>query len=762
MRGSRRSVFWAGTFVLAALCLCLCFVLSSCSPATTGTSYVQSLVTVYPSAAGTQYHSPGTKRAVIAKSDYLIFEIDEATGCPIIKDNSTGRQFQALPDDGNEYASVLEVTLLTGSGTYILNSSDNSAAFGGVKITPRSNGCSVTYILADTKATADKLPEELAEGDIRASLTLDYTLAGQTLRVSSDVSAAKTAPGARITSVSLLPYFGSSLRPADGDYILLPDNSGAILRSNTDLTEDELLFDVYGADPFVPLQGGARAYLPCFGVRSGASAFTAVITEGDALAHIHANAATGSIPARAYASFDVIRTAADDAKGRLYTGSAYSGVIGMSFKFLSKESANYSGMALASREELIHMGYLPPELSSASGAIDMAVTTVGSYKGETFCSAENAQDLVSSLLGRGISRVSLYYRGALSGGLAQKELYSSGFRLSLGGAGKLKDLHELMRSRSCPLYIGAEAVLAANGVSDAGAVCDIFGDRAYGAILDPLSNFPAGGARLSVRVGAAAAAQNAQISPSLYPGTGTIRAELASITAVNEAFDSVTNEKYFRNSDGLMFSDLGRILSSDGNTDRQTAAALTGELLTRFAETGTYTLTGANAYALAHASAVTGLGFDTQYTESAAYEPVPFAEIILHGRIAYSGTPVDAAAPLYRFDMLQAIEYGAVPSFMWVWSDKSAYSYTYYQQSDLMPVIAEYYSTANEILSDLAGREIVRHERVVNSSDGGTLTGVYKTTYSGGVSVYVNYNATPVTTADNVVVGAYDSVRIDR
>ncbi|MCR5781875.1 MAG: hypothetical protein K6G90_03965 [Clostridia bacterium] len=762
MRDSKRCGFPARTFVLAALCLCLCFALSSCSPAASGTSYVQTPVTVLPSAARTEHHSPGTKRAVIAQSDYLSFEIDETTGCPIIKDDSTGRQFRALPVDENEYAAVLEISLLTENGLYILNSSDNSAVFGGVKITPAANGCSVTYTLSDSKSTADKLPEELAEGDIRATLTLDYSLAGQTLRVSSDISAAKTAPGARIISVTLLPYFGSSLRPADGDYILLPDNSGAILRSNTDLTEDELLFDVYGADPFVPVQGGARAYLPCFGVKSGTSAFAAVITEGDALSHIHANAATGSSPARAYASFDIIRTAADDAKGRLYTGSAYDGRIGMAFKFLSEDNANYSGMAIASREELIHMGYLPADLSSASGAIDMTVTTVGSYDGETFCSAENTQNLVSSLLGRGISRVSLYYRGALTGGLSQNELYSAGFRLSLGGSGKLKDLHEFMRSRSCPLYLGAEAILAVKGIRDSRAVYDIFGNRAYGAILDPLSGYPSGGARLSVRVGAAAAAQESQISPSLYPGTGTIRAGLASVSAVNEIFDSVTNEKYFKNSDGLLFSDLGRILSSYGDTDRQTAAAITGEMLTRFAETGTYSLTGANAYALAHAAAVTGLGFDTQYTESAAYEPVPFAEIILHGRIAYSGNPVDAAAPLYRFDMLQAIEYGALPSFMWVWSDKSAYSYTYYQQSDLMPVIAEYYSTANEILSDLAGRGIIRHERVLNSSDGGALTGVYKTSYSGGACVYVNYNPTPVTTADNVVVGAYDCVRIDR
>ncbi len=762
MRSGRRSGFPAGTCVLAALCAVMLLALPSCSRAARGSGHIQSPVTVYPSSAGAELHSPGTKRAVIAKSDYVSFEIDGATGCPIIKDSSSGRQFQALPDDANEYAAVLEVTVLTENGAYILNSSDNASAFGGVTITPAGNGCSVAYVLSDSKATADKLPEELEQGDVRASLTLDYTLTGQGLRVSCDLGNAKTAPGARIASVSLLPYFGSSARPADGDYILLPDNSGAILRSNTDLTEDELVFDVYGADPFVPVQGGARAYLPCFGIKSGPSALLAIITDGDALAHIHANAASAASPARAFASFDVIETAADEAKGRLYTGAAYTGTIGVTYKFLSGDNANYSGMAVSAREELIHMGYLPAELTAESGAIPMTVTTVGSYGGETFCSAENAENLVSSLLGRGISRVSLYYRGALSGGLAQNDLRSAGFRLSLGGARKLRELHELMRSRSCPLYVGAEALLAAKGISDNEAVYDIFGDRAYDAILDPLSAYPSGGARLSARIGSAAASQQSQISPSLYPGTGTIRAGLSQISALGEILGSLSGEKYFRYSDGIAFSDIGRVLSSESGTDRQTAAAAAGAALARFAETGNYTVTGANAYALRRASGVAGLGFDTQYTENTAYEPVPFAEIILHGRIPYSGSPVDAASPVYRFDMLQATEYGAMPSFMWVFNDKSAYSYAYYQQSDLMSVIAEYYSTANEILSDLAGREIVRHERVLYNSEGGAMTGVYRTTYSGGVSVYVNYNPTPVTTADNVVVGAYDAVRIDR
>ena len=746
----------------AALLCCCAILLAACSPAAPRVSYTEARVVSAPVSAGSAFHSPGSSRASIAESDYLKLAVDELTGSPIITDKSTGKVWAALPEAANDAACALRVTLLTRSGVYELNSSDNSAAFGSVSITPGGTGCSVSYTLADKRETAGKLPEEVTRDDVYASVTVKYELSGQTLRASVDMSSVRTAPDSSVTSVSLLPWLGADLRPADGDYILLPDNSGAILHSNTDVTDSELVFDVYGPDPYVPGSAAATAYLPCFGVKSGDSAFCAVITGGEALAHIRADAASAGSPAGAYASFDIVRTAADEASGRLYTGAAYAGEISVAYKFLSGDSADYSGMARAAREELVHMGYIPELTSAAGGPLPVSVTTVGSYGGDNFASAQNAQSLVSSLLGRGIGSVSLYYDGALSGGITQKRPGASGFKLSLGGRRGLSDLYAFMQTRACQLYIGADMFLAASGLNDSRALYDIFGNRARGVLTDPLSAYNAGASRLSVRIGSALAAQTSGNNASMYLGSGGIYADAMRLSAVQSDFPAVLSKSFFSHSDGLEILDAGRMLASDGETDRQTCAASVRSLLLTAAERGAYALAGANAYALSGASAVSWLSFDTQYTESSAYEPVPFAQIVLHGRVGYSGRPVDAALPQYRYDMLRSIEYGASPAFLWVFNDASVFSYTYYQQSEMMPVITDFCARADELLGDLAGREILSHRKIVRNADGAALTGVYRTTYSGGSDIYVNYNDVPVTTAGNIVIGAADCVRIDR
>ena len=154
--------------------------------------------------------------------------------------------------------------------------------------------------------------------------------------------------------------------------------------------------------------------------------------------------------------------------------------------------------------------------------------------------------------------------------------------------------------------------------------------------------------------------------------------------------------------------------------------------------------------------------FDSHYNESAAYEPVPFAQAVLHGSILYSGKPIDAGDPLYRYDMLQCIEYGAIPSFEWIYSTSNIFCYDGYLLSERITEITEFYKKADDALQDVSSSVITDHRKITSNADGKAISGVYCTTYSDGSQIFVNYTGSAVVTPDNIVIGAYDFIKIKR
>jgi hypothetical protein len=268
---------------------------------------------------------------------------------------------------------------------------------------------------------------------------------------------------------------------------------------------------------------------------------------------------------------------------------------------------------------------------------------------------------------------------------------------------------------------------------------------------------------LSVRIGSAASELGKQkANPTIYAPESSFRMNLLSLPSVSDKFTSFLEDDIMKSVDGVSINDAGRVLYSDSRIDRETAKNFISAQTRAVSGYGSLTIEGGNIYTLYNASLVSGMNFDTFYIESAAYEPVPFVQSILHGYVFYTGTPIDAGDPLYRYDMLRFIEFGALPSYEWIYSNSNIFCYSGYLLAERVTEIVKFYKDAVEILGDVADETIISHEKITKDADGNAVTGVYCTTYSDGTEVYVNYTGTIVTTSGNVAVGPYDYVAVKR
>mgnify|MGYP000143417005 CR=1 FL=1 len=84
--------------------------------------------------------------------------------------------------------------------------------------------------------------------------------------------------------MELLNYFGAYNDTQEDDYLLVPDGSGAIIRTSIyDESFESLSFAVYGSDPSLCGSDEATpAIIPAFGIKHGGSAFVSLIQKGDA------------------------------------------------------------------------------------------------------------------------------------------------------------------------------------------------------------------------------------------------------------------------------------------------------------------------------------------------------------------------------------------------------------------------------------------------------------------------------------------------
>lgn len=710
------------------------------------------------------YHTPSTETETVSENDYTRLLFDKKTFTVSVEDIEENHSWTTLPKTDCHSAYAFGLTLYTQNGIYELNTQDSSVAFGTASYEIEDGILTVSYILSDKETTAEKSYEDITSDDVYVSFCAVYSMTEQTMNLKIDLSQAKCTPNAFIGDFTVLPCFGSSFYDGADDYFLIPDGSGAVMHLGTDdAPTDKISVKVYGSDPFTGTTDEcAAATVPVFGIKRADSAFAAVITDGDALAIINANRKTDKSPSAVGAIFSVTPVIADNNGSYARKGATYNGEIAVSYKFLSGNSADYISMAAAAREEFIAQSVLSSVKNTNDSDIPFQLTVVGADDTGILTTTQQTLDILGILKGKGINNISINYKGLLSGGLAQKNLYTSEINKKLGGSDGLETLYEYTKKQGCELLIGTNIFSASNNLLINGSE-NVSGINSFYTLTNDMSYDENTNNSLVSRIGAQAVEIGKEkANPSIYSQTAGFKMNILSLNALPDKFSSFLEDDLLSYTDGISVQDAGYVLYSDTDTDRETAKDIISAQTRAVSNYCKLTVEGGNIYTVYNAQLVSGMDFDTFYTESSNYEPVPFVQAILHGYTYYTGKPIDAGDPLYRYDMLRFIEYGALPGYEWIYSNSNIYCYTGYLLAERVSEIVEFYNDACEILGPLADETIVSHRKISKDADGNAVTGVYCTTYSDGTEVYVNYTGSIVSTSDNIAVGPYDYVAVKR
>lgn len=743
---------------------CLLLIISlfftSCSSSEKRYSYSEPLISEN---SGNEYHSLSASSEKLLQNDFLSLLFDKKNLALTVADASSSHKWTSLPEKSNSDAYSFALTLFTDKGAYKLNTQDNSVYFSNASYEKKDNVFYINYLLTPDGETAKKSVEEMTQDDIFVYFTVTYTLYEQTLIAEIDFSSIRHTNGSFISDFEFLPYLGSSYNDGKDDYFLIPDGSGALMNlQSSDENTADITVDVYGENPYnADVLQSASSVMPVFGVKRNNSAFCAIITDGDALAQIRAKRASESSPSCVYPVFTVTEYATDG--NSVTAGTSYNGKISVSYKFLSGNNASYAAMAASAREELISIGVLSSSGTEPLSSLPFVLTLVGKQDGDVLTTVSQATDILSILKSKGINNIHLNYEGLFSGGYEQKNIYNASVLSSLGGKSGIEELHDFTEKQNCLLMPAVNIFSSSANYFSANAAKTIYGKNAYFDMPNSLAFDENKSSALLTRIGTQAWNLGKEKSDSsLYAPIASYRMHLLNINKLADNFSLFLQDDIFEITDGITVTDAGRILYSDADSTRQEARNTVSSVLRSVSNYGNLSVQGGNIYAVYSAGMITDMQFDTFYSESNAYEAVPFAQIVLHGSVLYTGKPVDAGNPLFRYEMLRSIEYGAVPSYELIYSDANIFCYSGYLMTESINDIVGFYEDSSMLLADLADDTITNHRKINKDADGNALSGVYCTTYSDGSSVYVNYTGSVVSTPDKITVGPFDYVRVTR
>lgn len=589
------------------------------------------------------------------------------------------------------------------------------------------------------------------------NVSVVYKLEGKDLVVEvplKDLEYDKETP---IYTITPLPYFGAG-GPNDKGFMFVPEGGGATINFNNGKTSQSSYYtNVYGWDMCLSRDAvvhNTRAYYGVYGVSEGNDSFICILEEGSPYASIQADIA-GKNHSYNYvnAKYSICQREKYDV-GDIANSDIYEYIRELPDETLTQRytfvnSGDYVDMAKCYGKYLQdkYAGYMDlvsdastPVAIEMVGAIDKVKQVVGVPVSRPLklTGYKDAENIVEDLSANGVSNMKVKMLGWCNGGVQQKILKKT---KTISDLGSKKDLKNMIASAN---EKGAEVYL--NGVTQ----------YAYDSnLLDGFFSFRDAAKFISKE-----------------------RAELYNYSHVTYAQRENTDNNYFllhtdlskKLSDvlvksssslgaGACFEDLGMDLSSDFSRkktySREAVKNLQVEQLKGYADGGSKLMINmGNDYAIPFCSMVTEMDLrGSEYT--ILDECVPFFQIAVHGRVDYTGNPINICGNAEN-EVLYSAEYGAGLCFSFMEESSFAtqktlytdyYGSTYDSWKDKMLGI---YNRYNAELGHTFNQEMVGHKNL--NSD------VSCTEYADGTQVYVNYGYSDFTTDEGVKVPARDYI----
>ena len=639
------------------------------------------------------------------------------------------------------------------NGTYVLNDSAKKSKVGMEKL---------NKIFEKAGYTEEDYAKDMEghEEDESLSITipLEYRLTDKGLEATVKVADIEEHGNVYISQIDVLQFFGAASNKAQG-YILVPDGSGALINLNSGNQATTYNQAIYDIDPvaqnYVVIEETECARLPIFGIKADDNAIFARITAGDAIASVNADVA-GKLNNYnyAYASFNVrekellnmfgVQGSKSDIP--VVEKSLYKIDLSVSYSFLTKDDASYSGMARTYRKQLIDEGILKETNQSESvplyldiiGGVEQKKHIMGiPYEGVcAMTTYDEASEIVDNLYDSDITNLRLNYQGWFNGGIYHDVADKIKLIGSVGSKSDLESLNKKLEDKGGKLFMD----VAFQKVSHE--------SKRFTSVLEA-SKYYSG---YVVELGAT--------DPSTVRQTSNLEwydemiYYMISPKFLNRYVDKFASKITKYDVSGINLTDLGSVLTSDKKRseliNRQQAENIVIGQYEKLAETKKNLMeTGGNEYSLKYVSDI----IDAPTSYSAYYiidEQVPFYEMVIHGSISYSGEAFNLMDDDLDDDfVLNCIEYGIAPRFTLSYKDPSKMKYT--SSADKYSVLyttwldkaKEMYGNINEALKDVDGSAMINHEKLDN--------GLIKVDYENGKTIYINKTSQDITVDGNTV-----------
>ena len=676
----------------------------------------------------------------VASSGFIELHIDPETNTFGVFDTSLDQLWSVLPvldeiSQGqglNDESSMASVVIAGGTDLYHLNTQDNSVYYGKASYTTKENGAEFLFDIFPDKKTAEKT--SYSKTDIGFRIIITATLADGSMNVDCAYKNITGNPDAFIESITLLESFGCYSKSANDDFLLVPDGSGAIIKTSVfDESFESLEFSVYGADASISNEAENTAIIPAFGIKHGEGAFVALIEEGDAVAKICADKAkTLSEYNKVYSSYTVTPVIYED-ETITVSNTAATDSISLCYRFLTRNNATYSGLASACREQLIRNGVLSTGTVTESGYLPFFLTVNGAVTKKlgpvNYTSAattfEQAVDMLSIMKSKGINNINLRYTGVFAGGVNSSDISGASVIRRLGGENGLEELNSYISTQKMSLFLDINLLTSATGFSG-GKALDI--RKEHGSFIPEFADD---------YMNTIIRSRNCRSLDNLK-------------NIVNDVLAKTKNYAF----SGFCLNDVGSMLYSDfsnGGQLRQKAAETINNSIRPLSTSKNTMAVKGNFYMLKNIDCIINLPIKATAASSGSYISVPFVQLVLHGIVDYSGEPMNTDSNI-KESMLKSIEYGACPHFAWRYEPAGNAETDSFYYVNTINYAAEFYTEANTVLYDLRSSRITDHYKVQD--------GVFCTEYDTGSMVYVNYTDSDCS-VNGIVVEAQSWFRVN-
>lgn len=737
---------------ISAIILCLCIligIMTSCSGREeTGVKTVRSVSarnTITNMAEDAAVHYSESSQSFgepVASSGFIELLVDSEKNSFAIRETTQQQLWSALPLLENvaqgemlvSDASMVSLKVIGGTDVYYLNSQDNSVAYKKASYVAVENGVAFTFDMFSDEKTAAKQSYE--KTDIGFKIIITVTLKDGSMNVSCTHSNLTGNSDAYIEKIELLNYFGAYNDTKDGDFLLVPDGCGAIIKTSIyDESFESLTFDVYGSDPSATAESSGSAVIPAFGIKHGNIAFAAIIEKGDAVASINAKKATGvSEYNTVYPSFVITPVSYENETLYISKSSSVS-EIGLCYRFLAGNNATYAGLASACREQLIRNSVLSTRTVDTADYLPFFLTLTGAASKSfgpisylsTMTTFEQAEDMLVRMKNKGINNVCIRYEGVFDGGIDSKDITDASVLNRLGGTEQLSELYEYISSQKMSLFLDINLLSSSTGFSGASAINIQKGK----SVFTP---------------------ENKLVE---YMNESVAERQFRNISKIKNVVSKVLSDTRYYDFSGYCLNDVGSVLYSDFSSNgllRESASDAVSQAIVPLSTGHSTMAVKGNFYMLKNIDSIINIPLETSISESGAYMAVPFVQLVLHGIVDYSGEPINTDINLEE-TLLKHIEYGACLHFAWNYepvTGQTGNDKFYYDNT--INDAAGFYTEANEALNDLRDARITDHYEVED--------GIFCTEYDTGARIYVNYTNSDFSIL-GVVVEARNFLRVN-